>query len=206
MKKRTLALILALVLVFGAAVGGTIAYLTDTTDPVINTFTIGKVDITLDEAKVDEYGAAIEDVPRVKANSYKLIPGHTYTKDPTVHVDANSENCWLFVKVENGIVSYEAATSIEEGGYKKIADQITANNWTALDGVAGVYYKQYTKGQTDKDFVVFNNFEIADSANQLDGWTGITDTTTKIVVTAYAIQNDGFSTAAAAWDEVKPTT
>ena len=205
MKKKTLALLLALVLVFGAAVGGTIAYLTSN-DSVTNTFTIGKVDITLDEAKVDEYGAAIDDVPRVKANSYKLIPGHTYTKDPTVHVDANSENCWLFVKVENGIASYEAATSTEVGGYKKIADQITANGWTALDDVTGVYYKEYTKGQTDKDFVVFNNFEIADSANQVSGWTGITPTATKIVVTAYAIQNDGFSTAAAAWDEVKPTT
>ena len=201
MKKKTLALLLALVLVFGAAVGGTIAYLTSN-DIVTNTFTVGKVDITLDEAKVNEYGVVDQNAARVKANSYKLIPGHTYTKDPTVHVDANSENCWLFVKVENGIANYEAATSTEEGGYKMIADQITANGWKALDGVTGVYYKEYTKGQPNKDFVVFNNFEIADSANQLDGWTGITPTATKIVVTAYAIQNDGFSTAAAAWTEV----
>lgn len=198
MKKRTLALILALVLVFGAAVGGTIAYLTST-DTVTNTFTVGKVEITLDEAKVDEYGAAVKDAPRVKANSYKLIPGHTYTKDPTVHVDANSENCWLFVKVENGIASYEAAASTGVGGYTKIADQITANGWTALNGVSGVYYKQYTKTQASKDFVVFNNFKIADSANQVNGWTGITPNTTKIVVTAYAIQADGFDTAADAW-------
>ena len=198
MKKRTLALILALVLVFGAAVGGTIAYLTSN-DSVTNTFTVGKVEITLDEAKVNEYGAAVTPAARVDANSYKLIPGHTYTKDPTVHVDANSENCWLFVKVENGIANYEAATSTEEGGYKRIADQITANGWKALDGVTGVYYKQYTKGQTNKDFVVFNNFEIADSANQLDGWTGITPAATKIVVTAYAIQADGFTAAADAW-------
>ena len=198
MKKRTLALILALVLVFGAAVGGTIAYLTSN-DSVTNTFTVGKVEITLDEAKVNEYGAAVTPAARVDANSYKLIPGHTYIKDPTVHVDANSENCWLFVKVENGIANYEAATSTEEGGYKRIADQITANGWKALDGVTGVYYKQYTKGQTNKDFVVFNNFEIADSANQLDGWTGITPAATKIVVTAYAIQADGFTAAADAW-------
>ena len=205
MKKKTLALLLALVLVFGAAVGGTIAYLTSN-DSVTNTFTVGKVEITLDEAKVDEYGVAVTPAARVDANNYKLIPGHTYTKDPTIHVAAGSEDCWLFVKVENGIASYEAATSTEVGGYKKIADQITANGWTALDDVTGVYYKEYTKGQTDKDFVVFNNFEIADSANQVSGWTGITPTATKIVVTAYAIQNDGFSTAAAAWDEVKPTT
>ena len=84
MKKRTLALILALVLVFGAAVGGTIAYLTDTTDPVTNTFTVGNIDITLAETKDD----------------FKMVPGCDIAKDPKVTVTANSEDCWLFVKID----------------------------------------------------------------------------------------------------------
>ena len=119
MKKRTLALILALVLVFGAAVGGTIAYLTDT-DTVTNTFTVGKVDITLDEAKVTEYGVIDSTAnTRVTENTYKLIPGHTYTKDPTIHVDADSEKCWLFVKIENGLED-KATLNIDTTKWTKV--------------------------------------------------------------------------------------
>ena len=86
MKKRTLALILALVLVFGAAVGGTIAYLTDTTDPVTNTFTVGKVDITLTET----FNTDTDNDGTNDAWKAQLIPGTTYAKDPVVTVTANS--------------------------------------------------------------------------------------------------------------------
>ena len=106
--KKTLTVLLALVLVIAMSVAGTMAYLTST-DSVTNTFTVGNVKITLDEAKASEYGVADNTVARVQKNEYKLIPGHSYTKDPTIHVDANSEDCYLFVKVENGIVDLEAA-------------------------------------------------------------------------------------------------
>ena len=134
---------------------------------------------------------------RDKANSYKLMPGITYTKDPTVHVDPASENCYVFVKVENGIAAYEAA------GNTTIAKQIENNGWTKLDGVDGVdnvYYKEYTKGETARDLVVFNNFKVSDTANTVDGWSSINTTNTTIVVTAYAVQKDGFETnVAGAW-------
>ena len=74
------------------------AYLTST-DTVENTFTVGNVKITLDEAKVNTDGTLVEGAARVKANSYKLLPGHTYTKDPTVTVKAGSESSYVRMKV-----------------------------------------------------------------------------------------------------------
>lgn len=196
MKARNKILLLALCMaaLIAVSVLGTMAYLTST-DKVTNTFTVGQVKITLDEKDTDD---STPNAERDKANVYHLLPGHEYEKDPTVHVDAVSEDSWIFVKVENGIANYEAGTSNEEGGYKKIADQIIANNWTTLEGVDNVYYKKYTKSTAGSDLVVFSKFKIADKANETEGWSDINQKT--ITVTAYAIQADGFENAAAAWD------
>lgn len=193
MKKKTKALMLVLcaVLLVTASVLGTMAYLTST-DKVVNTFTVGKVAITLDEAKVDPDGTAVTPAERVKGNAYHLLPGHTYTKDPTVHVQANSEDSFIFVKVENGIANYEAGTTI--------AAQIAENGWTALNGVENVYYKTYTKSAEITDLPVFGNFTIADHADAADSWNNFS-AETKVTVTAYAVQQDGFASAAAAWGE-----
>ena len=194
MKTRNKALLLTLcaVLLVTASVLGTMAYLTST-DEVQNTFTVGQVQITLDEKDTDN---STPDADRDKANAYHLLPGNEYEKDPTVHVNAVSEDSWIFVKVENGIAAFEAATSTEENGYKSISDQITANGWTALDGVANVYYKLYTKSATGSDLIVFSNFKIADTANDVQGWATLNAT---VNITAYAVQKDGFDTASAAW-------
>lgn len=190
-KRKALLLTFCAVLLVVASVLGTIAYLT-ANDKVTNTFTVGQVAIKLDEAKVNPDGSPVENADRVQENSYKLLPGHEYTKDPTVHVNAVSEDSWIFVKVENGIAAYEANTT----DYKQIADQITENGWTALDGVANVYYKSYAQNAAGADLVVFKNFKVSDTANTVDGWANITE---KVIVNAYAIQADGFETAEEAW-------
>ncbi len=193
--KKTLTVLLALVLVIAMSVAGTMAYLTST-DTVTNTFTVGNVAITLDELDTDEDDnkddnvTQPDDTVRDQANSYKLIPGNTYVKDPTIHVDANSEDCWLFVQVVNGISGLEAATVTD--GYKTIADQMTANGWTAVSGATNVYaYKD--KVSAGENVVVFNQFKI-------DGTADVSTVTenTKITIKAYAVQADNFSTAAAA--------
>lgn len=195
--RKILVSLAALALVAAISIGGTIAYLTST-DKVENSFTVGKVAITLDESKVDINGTAVTLAARVKANTYKLMPGHPYTKDPTVHVDADSEDSWIFVKVENGISDIEAAEATGENAYTPIAKQITNNGWTQLDGKTNIYYKKYTAGTTDKDLAVFGNFKIADNAQDISGWGAAANA--KITVTAYAVQADGFTTAKAAWD------
>ena len=185
MKTRNKALLLTLcaVLLVAASVLGTMAYLTSK-DQVVNTFTVGNVKITLDETDVDINGVK-DGETRVQANSYKLMPGHSYIKDPTIHVDTNSEDCWLFVKVENGIAAIEDSTNT-------IAAQMAAKGWTLVTGTNNIYCRATTNKAGD-NVVVFENFKI-DGAKAVTGYE-----TAKIIVTAYAVQADGFTTAEAAW-------
>lgn len=205
MKKKFPIMAIALLLVCSMVVGVTLAYLTDVTDPVTNTFTVGNVKITLDEADVDEYGVPIVDVARVTANEYKLIPGHTYTKDPTVHLDPDSESCWLFVKVENGLAGVEAETTI--------AAQMEANGWLPLEGYTNIWYYQDAlepNGTDDIDVTVFSNFTIRgdltgeELANYLvdNEKTSEVERPATIVITACAIQADGFETAELAAEQL----
>lgn len=189
---KALTLVLCAVLLVCASVMGTLAYLQDTSDVVTNTFTVGNVQITLDEAKVTEYGVKDGDT-RVIENIYKLIPGHNYLKDPTIHVAKGSEQCYLFVKVVDGLAGIQADTTV--------AAQMDANGWMKLNGVENVWYyvgKDGSNGIVDareaaKDVLVFDGFTIKKDANVAE-YAGKT-----ITVQAYAIQADGFDNAAAAW-------
>ncbi len=177
--------LLALVLVVGCAVGGTIAWLTATTEPVVNTFTYGKIKIELTETT---------------GNAYKIIPGVNISKDPKVTVKADSEACWLFVKVA------------EEGTF--VAGRVTysiAEGWTALDATnhPGVYYREVDAVTADKDIYV-----LAGDATYPNGVVTVSENLTKAEVnrvatqqptltfTAYAVQKDGIDTAAEAWAQV----
>lgn len=183
--RKVLVLALCAVLLVSATIMGTMAYLTSS-DVVTNTFTVGSVRITLDEAPVDVYGTVVQG-DRVKANTYKLVPGHFYTKDPTIHVTQGSEECWLFVKIVDEIAAIEDTTTV--------ADQLTAKGWTCIDPTNNIYaYNSKVDARTTaQDVPVFDSFKITQNAN-VSSYTGKT-----IVVTAYAIQADGFTTAQDAW-------
>lgn len=190
--KKVLLLALCAVLLVGATIAGTVAYLTSTTTEVKNTFTAGNVKITLDEAPVDANGKKLDGV-RVTANSYKLLPGHEYDKDPTIHVDANSEDCWLFVKVENSIADIEAEETI--------AKQLADNGWTPVSGETNVYaYREAARAS--ENIYVFKSFKIkGDITNDvLAAYAGKT-----IEVTGYAVQKDGFASATDAWAKASAT-
>lgn len=173
--KKTMKKIVALgsgaALLVTASVMGTMAWLQDS-DAVTNTFTVGNVTITLNEAPVDANGQAT-DGDRVQANAYKLIPGKTYDKDPTVTVEAGSEDCYVYVEVENGIVDLEGET--------KIADQM-ATNWILVDGNVYRYNDVLSAGETA---VVFETFTIDDQADV----STVTEDT-KISINAFAIQSN----------------
>ena len=213
--KKTKAILMALcaVLLVAASVMGTLAYLTST-DTVTNTFTVGKVAITLDEAPVDANGQKTNG-PRRTSNEYHLLPGHRYDKDPIVHVAADSEDCYLFVKVENGIADIEAATTI--------ADQMTAKGWAPITDGSNVYVYIGTEADAaaplavthGSNVPVFDNFTIlgtvtndqlaggaVDPSNP-DGATTPSYDNAQVIVTAYAVQTDGFTskTAAQIWGD-----
>ena len=196
MDKKFIIVLVALVLSVTCTIGVTLAWLVDTTGPVTNTFTVGDIEITLDEAPVNLYGEVVAGNRRTE-NTYKLIPAHEYTKDPTVHVQVGSEPCWVFVKVENNIAAIEGDTTI--------AAQIAANDWTELTSAAGENYKVYYKENVDareeaKDLKVFEKITIANNATLYDNdGNALYSASTPVIITAYAIQDDGLGTAADAW-------
>ena len=175
MKKKTLALVLALTLLVAGIVGGTLAWLTDQTDEVKNTFTVGDINIGLTETTAD----------------YKMVPGNTIAKDPTVTVKANSEACWLFVKVT------------ESTDLKDFITYAIAEGWTALPGVDGVYYREVPASAADQTFSVLADDAVTVKSDVTRTMleTAKTDAPT-LTFQAYAIQRDHFATADAAWAEV----
>ena len=207
MKKRTLALILALVLVFGAAVGGTIAYLTSN-DSVTNTFTVGKVEITLDEAKVDEYGVAVTPAARVEKNTYKLIPGHTYTKDPTVTVVKGSEKSYVKMTVTfSNARELDAIFAPDGANLTRIFNGYDATNWIAKGNTEDTvkntrtyefWYKE-TVGAPTADVALDALFDSITVPGTITNEQLETIKDMTITVNAYAIQADGFTAAADAW-------
>lgn len=194
MRTKTKALVLALcaVLLVVTTVFVTMAFLTSE-DSVQNTFTVGEVTISLDELDVDDSDNDGFTTDRDKANEYKLIPGKTYKKDPTIHVGANSEPCYLFVKVENGLVDAEA------DGNRTIAKQMENEGWFPVNGTEDVYYcgtvTTISAVNGGQDKVVFNEFTIDDSV-EADDLVKYADK--EIKVTAYAIQAEGFENTAIA--------
>lgn len=170
-KSKALLLTLCAVLLVAASVLGTMAYLTSTAK-VENTFTIGKVEIKLDEAKVTADGIPVEGAARVTANSYKLMPGTTYTKDPTVTVKAGSEESYVRMKVtfNNAAALMEmlpSADNLEDytpeeiALIKKIAPILFLTNYTAAD--AG-WLPEYTMFGMEKTLADPNYF-VYDAAN-----------------------------------------
>lgn len=187
--KKLVVAVVALSLALVTVVGGTLAWLVSTTEEVKNTFTVGGIEITLDEAKVDVYGA-VDGATRVTKNVYKLVPNGSYIKDPTVHVAANNEKCYVFVKVDNGIEEFEAE------GETTIAKQIEKNDWTSLSGVTNVFYKVVEASNSETDLIVFSSFVISEEVDKEKLATIVTDgeegTVTAVTVQAYAIQYLGF--------------
>lgn len=212
MKTRSKALLLTLcaVLLVTASMLGTMAYLTDN-KTVTNTFTVGSVAITLDEAKVDEAGNAVG-TDRVQSNEYKLLPGHTYTKDPMVTVLKGSEASYVkmtvtFSKADelDAIFAPDGAdlTSIFKGYdntswiYKGNTKDETKNTRTYE-----FWYKE-TVGAPDGNVALdalFDSITVPGTITneQLETIEGMT-----ITVNAYAIQADGFADAEAAWAAFK---
>lgn len=176
--KKILALLMCAVLLVGASIAGTVAYLTSQ-DEVTNTFTVGKVEIKLEEYDVDEQtGKKNATVVEGLAN-LELVPGREIEKNPFITVDANSETCWLFVKIVNNL------------GNAVTINGLTENGWAAVAGHEGYYQYAYAVG-ANTVVPVFNSVT-CDTDNTYDTLNGITNK--NIVVTAFAVQSEGISQA-----------
>ena len=197
MKKRALnvkalALVLTLSLLVCGAIGGTIAWLADDTDPVVNTFTDSDVDIELTETEGDEN----DDGER----EFKMVPGATIEKDPKVTVSATSEDCYVFVKVEKS-ANFDTFMEFE-----------MADGWEQVDGTTNVYSRVVNNTDNPREFSVLKDDQVTvKSSVTRDMMQDIKDTQPTLTFTAYAIQKSylkngetAVTDAAGAWALVNP--
>lgn len=175
MKKKVLSIV-AVVLVLCCAIGGTLAWLTDKTAPVKNTFTVGDINIELTET----------------TTNYKMVPGNTISKDTKVTVKANSEACWLFVKVEKS-VNFDSFMTYD-----------MADGWTELPSVTGVYYREVAATTAATDFSVLkgDSVSVKDTVTKADLNALTQNTFPTLTFTAYAVQKDNVADAATVWSKL----
>lgn len=131
--RKILVSLAALALVAALSVAGTLAYLTDSKN-VTNTFTVGDIEMTLTEEDVTKADGS----RTASGNTYKLYPGQTYTKDPTVTILANSEDCYVRMLVEvKNIDQLKAAFPQNDAEGKPIVDNA---KYYAADGTFLIQY------------------------------------------------------------------
>lgn len=192
MKKKSMTVVLSLVLVLCLAVGGTLAWLTAKTDTVTNTFTVGDINLELYEHVLQADGTLGETTTNSGNDNYKMVPGNTLPKDPTVVVKANSEACWLFVKVE------------KSANFDTYMSYTVDSQWTALAGNEGVFYKEVAANTADQEFNVLADKKVVvkDDVTKDMLETAKTSQPT-IKFTAYAVQKDNVTSASDAWTKAK---
>lgn len=141
MKKKTVALLMACVMLMGVAIGGTLAWLTASTKEVTNTFTDSDINITLSESSASK--------------EFQMIPGHIISKDPKVTVAKNSEACWLFIKITESTtpalkdyIEYELAS-----GWQEVSDNTLASN-------VKVYARQVGKASAEQPFNILKDNQV----------------------------------------------
>ena len=189
MKKKALLIVLAAALVVVASIGGTLAWLTDKTSTVENTFTVGNIDLDLFEHPLATDGTSIlPSASPVLTNTYHLMPGVTYQKDPTLVVKGNSEDCWLFFKVE-------AASSLAG----KLTYTLNLTGWTELTTGSGVYYREYAKQSNDLTLNLLTNNQISVASSVTGAQLTAIGSGDALKFTGYAIQKAQATTAADAW-------
>lgn len=196
-RKKILALtVCAMVLITGSVLG-TMAWLTAETDEVVNTFTYGNINIDLDEHVYDPDQNALGKELTKSADNYLIIPGIDLPKDPFVTVKAGSEDCYLFVKVEES-----------EGFAKGKVTYAVDESWTKGDGTkipANVYYRQVSQPAADVSYNVLKDNKIFVSENLTkDEVKEMQQSQVRptLKFTAYAIQAEGIDSAETAWSQI----
>ena len=179
---------LALTMVVGCAVDGTVAWLVSKSEPSVSTFTLGDINIKLAEE------------PGSESQPLKIIPGVDIKRSLRVTVDPNSEACWLFVKVEGknwpaNNVSYSVAE--EAGGWKPLS----------ASDYPGVYYREVSAGTANHGtwYRVTGVVTVSKDLTKADIESiASAGTQPQLSFTAYAVQSYGFKDAAEAWEAANP--
>lgn len=152
-KKKLLTAIMSLSLVAVVGIGGTLAYLSDKTELVTNTFKVGRgyvgQGIVLDESEVQfnktERTETVNTQNRKQGNEYPdLLPGDERTKDPTVWMSVGSVESYVFINIKGADILAEDGVTIN--------DFNDGDEWVKVDnrrGIDGIYrYKEIVDVRT----------------------------------------------------------
>ncbi len=197
---KSVLLIGALALIFVCTAGSTLAWMFDKTSPITNTFVVGDISITLTESDTDGDG---DD----KTNSYSfeaLEEGEdlAIAKDAVVTVEKGSEDCWVFVKVEESdnfrdYLEYSMAEYPDADGW----NQLKA---TGLPKGTTVWYLKAQDISEDKVFDILKDRSVyakgTVSQEELDALEEKDYPT--LIFSAYAIQMDQVKTPEEAWEKL----
>lgn len=207
-KSKVLIMSLCAILLVAASVFGTLAYLASQ-DSVVNTFTVGKVKIELDETAVNPDGKPIVGADRVKENNYHLIPGMTYVKDPTMTVVKGSEESYVRMLVT--INCYDELVSIFSDPFLPqyfvegwdntawVSTEVISKDENANTATYEFRYKETVKPETDTDLVLDALFDTITVPGSMSGEDMEKIADLKVTVVGHAIQAAGFDNADAAW-------
>lgn len=177
--KKIAMMVTTLALTAALAIGGTLAFLTAQTNTVANTFTVGKVGVTLTEANP-------------VGQTAKMVPGDTIPKDPTVTVTSGSEACWLFLHVD------------KSANLDSFISYTIADGWNAVEGHTGYYYRSVTAAAADTPFAVLANNQVGVKDTVTEEMMDAVSSNPTLSFTACAVQSAHLDTAAAAFGEVPP--
>ena len=175
---------LALTMVVGCAVDGTVAWLVSESESSVSTFTLGDINIKL--------------TGESESQPLKIIPGVDIKRSLKVTVDPNSEACWLFVKVEETNWSRFP----DANGTAKVSYSVDVQNgWIALSGHPGVYYREVSaeNAKTGMVYDVNCNVTVSQMLTKAEVNSIAAGTQPRLSFTAYAVQRLGIDDAAAAW-------
>lgn len=197
-------LILSAAVILASTVLGTLAYFTDTTDVVVNTFTVGKVGITLTETG--------DGTPNTQGGQeYDLIPGLTYEKKPAVTVNSDSEEAYvrMLATVTYQETADEVFTKYPVEKWLDIKDVCWRVNGAPVtikkDGtISRTYEFRYqatvnNESGPEKDGVLEPLFTKVTIPGEVDNAEMATLQGLQISVVAHAIQAAGFENADEAW-------
>lgn len=177
---RPLIILFVIIMLLITSVSGTIAWLKSKSNTLFDTFTYGDINIEITETKED-------------SNNYELYPGKEIKKDTIITVNALSEDCYVFIKIDETI---------------NLGDYITyslVESWKQLEDFDNVYYREVSKSDSDQTFSIIkdNILKVKSDLTKVSLNALNENNYPKLTITGYAIQRnsdlEGINTPGDAW-------
>lgn len=200
-------MLLSVVIIIGGAISGSVAWLVDTSSSSTAVFTVGQVKMYVGST---EEPMLFSRLAKAEDNTLRMVPGSTLTiNDPPVTILAGSEDCYLFVKID------ENTGDLPTDDFQAHLSYQIVDGWTAAKGETipdGVYYRVVERMDEDQTFTIVQDHHVKvsmDITNEMMDKLIETGNTPTLTFTAYAVQLSGgdqqFSVADA-WAIVSDST